>query len=121
MPIMQIDAVKGLERTLSRNPLIEEHYHAVKTAANRGEPFFLNSPRLAIGEKFTLRRHQAAKEKVETESKGSREFKHQWMVCGHHRNQWYPSLKANKMIWISPYLKGPEDKPMIVKTYKVAR
>lgn len=46
---------------------------------------------------------------------------HQWWVSGHIRAQWYPSLKAHKLIWIAPHLKGPDDKPIREKTYVVAR
>lgn len=40
------------------------------------------------------------------------EWSCQWIVRGHWRNQWYPSLTKNQPIWINPYLKGPEDKPL---------
>lgn len=36
----------------------------------------------------------------------------QWVVRGHWRQQWFPSKKANAPIWITPYVKGPEDKPL---------
>jgi hypothetical protein len=35
----------------------------------------------------------------------------QWLVKGHWRDQWYPSIQRHQPIWISPYMKGPEDKP----------
>jgi len=44
-----------------------------------------------------------------------------WWVSGHIRAQWYPSLKAHKLIWIAPHIKGPEDKPVKKKTYVVVR
>lgn len=37
---------------------------------------------------------------------------HQWIVSGHWRQQWYPSLNTNQPRWIMPYVKGPEDKPL---------
>lgn len=40
------------------------------------------------------------------------EWSHQWIVSGHWRQQWYPSLNANQPRWIMPYVKGPEDKPL---------
>lgn len=40
------------------------------------------------------------------------EWSHQWIVSGHWRQQWYPSLNANQPRWIMPYVKGPEDKPI---------
>jgi hypothetical protein len=40
------------------------------------------------------------------------DWSHQWIVSGHWRQQWYPSLNANQPRWIMPYVKGPEDKPL---------
>lgn len=42
-------------------------------------------------------------------------WSHRWMVSGHWRNQWLPSLKAHRLQWIAPYVKGPDDKPLVVK------
>lgn len=35
-----------------------------------------------------------------------------WIVRGHWREQWYPSLKKHQPKWITLYIKGPEDKPL---------
>lgn len=40
------------------------------------------------------------------------EWNCQWIVRGHWRDQWYPSIRRNQPIWITPYVKGPEDKPL---------
>lgn len=40
------------------------------------------------------------------------EWSHQWIVGGHWRQQWYPTLERNQPIWIMPHLKGPQDKPL---------
>jgi hypothetical protein len=37
-----------------------------------------------------------------------------WIVDGHWRQQWYPSLGMHRQIWISPYVKGPTDLPLVV-------
>jgi len=42
------------------------------------------------------------------------DWRNQWVVRGHWRRQWYPSIKMHRQIWISPYVKGPEDKPLKV-------
>lgn len=44
----------------------------------------------------------------------------QWLVRGHWRNQWYPSLKLNQPKWIMPYIKGPPDKPLVIREKAVA-
>ena len=35
-----------------------------------------------------------------------------WIVRGHWRQQWYPSLGIHQPKWVLPYVKGPEDKPL---------
>jgi hypothetical protein len=45
----------------------------------------------------------------------SANYSHRFIVGGHWRDQWYPSLNVHRQVWISPYVKGPEDKPLIVK------
>jgi hypothetical protein len=40
------------------------------------------------------------------------EWSCQWVVRGHWRNQYYPSVQGNIPIWILPYIKGPDDKPL---------
>jgi hypothetical protein len=37
------------------------------------------------------------------------EWTHRWVVGGHWRNQWYPTLDAHRQIWIADFVKGPED------------
>jgi hypothetical protein len=51
----------------------------------------------------------------ETDDVFGREWTHRWVVRGHWRNQWYPSEGVHRMVWIAPFVKGPEDKPLIVK------
>jgi len=46
---------------------------------------------------------------------GTVDWSHRWMVSGHWRNQWYPSLGRHQAKYIPPYVKGPEDKPFVPK------
>ncbi len=39
-------------------------------------------------------------------------WSYRWLVTGHWRQQWYQSEKAHHPIWIAPYVKGPEDRPL---------
>lgn len=50
-------------------------------------------------------------ELIGSEETEKREYFHRWIVNGHWRQQWYPSIEAHRPIWISPYVKGPEDAP----------
>ena len=43
------------------------------------------------------------------------EWSHRWVVTGHWRRQWYPSLDEHRLRYILPYVKGPDDKPIVVK------
>lgn len=54
-------------------------------------------------------------------AESSAAYRHRWVVRGHHRAQWYPSLSAHKVIWIAPHIKGPEDAPFASTTYRVKR
>lgn len=45
-----------------------------------------------------------------------REWQHQWLVAGHVRRQWYSTLGEHLPVWISPYIKGPDDKPFKKRT-----
>jgi len=50
------------------------------------------------------------------------DWSRQWWVRGHIRNQACgPGMKDHKLVWIPPYLKGPEDKPIVEKVYRVVR
>jgi len=55
----------------------------------------------------TLRKLRPNGERVN--SKGI-EYSHQWLVTGHWR-----SLPSNKYTWVRPHIKGPEDKPLLLK------
>jgi len=69
---------------------------------------------------ITLRRELVSKRAKPVESDGPTRT-NRWWVSGHIRAQWYPSLKAHKLIWVAPYLKGPEGKPIKERVYQVVR
>lgn len=43
------------------------------------------------------------------------DYSHRWIVSAHWRNQWLPSTKSHRQQLILPYVKGPEDKPLVVR------
>lgn len=43
----------------------------------------------------------------------SHEYHHQWIVRGHWRQQWYPTISDNRPVWIAPHLKGPDGAPLL--------
>lgn len=46
---------------------------------------------------------------------GGREYTHRWMVNAFWRKQWYPSEGRHKPKWIAPHVRGPADKPLVLK------
>ena len=56
-----------------------------------------------------LRRSEAHR----TAGHGGREWQHRWVVRMHKVRQWYPSLEQHKVIYRGPYVKGPDDKPLL--------
>lgn len=44
---------------------------------------------------------------------GDREYRHRWMVRGHWRQQWYPSIQQHRPMWIIPHVKGPDGAPLL--------
>jgi hypothetical protein len=42
-----------------------------------------------------------------------RDWHHRWVVRMHKVRQWYPSEQRHKVIYRGPYLKGPQDKPLL--------
>ena len=63
-----------------------------------------------------LRRESGEREEPTGESAN---YSHRFIVGGHWRNQWYATEEIHRQIWISPYVKGPADKPLIVKPRRV--
>lgn len=46
-------------------------------------------------------------------------YSHRFIVDGHWRNQWYPSIRAHRQIWIADFIKGDESLPLKVRAGRV--
>lgn len=55
------------------------------------------------------------------EGEGGTELTHRFWVRGHIRAQWYPSVQRHQLIWIAPYIKGPDGTTLVERAYDVAR
>jgi hypothetical protein len=42
-----------------------------------------------------------------------RTYKHQWVVRGHWRNQYYPSRNDHRPVYVPSHIKGPEGAPLL--------
>jgi hypothetical protein len=58
-----------------------------------------------------LRRAGSQEEEDSAES-SSAEWSCRWFVRGHWRNQFHPSDESHRPVWIAPYVKGPNDRPL---------
>jgi hypothetical protein len=68
-----------------------------------------------------LRRvQQQPEDRGDTEGSG-RDWRWRWLVSGHFRAQWHPSTQTHEIMWIAPYMKGPEDKPIKPRMFRVMR
>lgn len=64
---------------------------------------------------ITLRRYKEPQDELRDTEGNVVEWSHRWIVDGHWRNQYYASLGLHRQIYIAPHIKGPEDRPLIVK------
>jgi len=105
------------------SPYIDDTLHPLPRTIRREIERTPNMPKGGIDEETNvvlLRRRYSSNGKGAESGEGP-EWASRWWVSGHIRAQWYPSLKAHKLIFIGPYLKGPDDKPIKEKTYMVVR
>lgn len=54
------------------------------------------------------------------EQGGAPEWSHRWIVRGHWRQQFYPTTNTHRPVFIEPYVKGPEGKPLLPKQVQFA-
>jgi len=60
-------------------------------------------------------RREYAEDDHEPVEGGKVAWSRRWMVEGHWRNQYLPSTKTHRQQFIAPYVKGPTDKPLVVR------
>lgn len=58
---------------------------------------------------ITLRRREMTRYDGAGEAQ---DWQFRWAVRGHWRAQFYPSDKTHRPVWVQPYIKGPDDKPL---------
>lgn len=63
-----------------------------------------------------LRRHR---DPTAEPGEGKANYSHQFIVSGHWRNQFYPASGVHRQIWISPYVKGDESLPLVIRPRRV--
>lgn len=72
-----------------------------------------DAPLLQVATVATLRR-RAPSPPADADG-GDVAWTHRWLVSGHWREQYHPSTDSHETIWIAPYVKGPDQLPLITK------
>lgn len=63
---------------------------------------------------FDLRRTE--RREGDRSSESNVEWSHRWVVTGHWRQQPFgPGARQRRPTWIAPHIKGPEDRPLVLK------
>lgn len=94
---------------------------SVRTQERASGPFRKRWARADMPEKrvTVVRLRRPAQERDPDAEHRTVDWQSRWIVGGHWRNQWYASLGVHRQVWISPYAKGPEDKPLVLKKTRV--
>lgn len=60
-----------------------------------------------------LRRQYTPQDQDPDDGTGSRRYRHRWVVSGHWRNAWRPSVQEHRKVWVPSHVKGPEGAPLL--------
>jgi hypothetical protein len=99
-----------MQKLMAEKIVLRTRYKAHRTLRKQAGRVNLKIEDVTVVE---LRRRS---EKSESENGGSqREYSHQWVVRGFWRWQYYPASGTHKQKYIASHVRGPKDKPLIVK------
>ncbi|WP_062012147.1 hypothetical protein [Streptomyces hygroscopicus] len=70
------------------------------------------NPNLLTAVRYVQLRHRTVLGREHGDGSG-RGYRHRWIVRGHWRNDYYPSRKAHRPIWIDQHIKGPDGAPIL--------
>lgn len=102
---------------LHQKIVVADVQHIERHARKRIEQQLKRQPVLRL---VQLRRTEHVQPTDDTVDPAKREYSHRWTVDGHWRNQRVgPGRKETRLTWVMPYIKGPDDKPLVVSSKKV--
>lgn len=82
-----------------------DHVNATQTAR-------LQAERAGVPAEVRIVQLRRTDKRTDSDAAG-RDWQHRWVVRMHKVRQWYPSLQRHKVIYRGPYIKGPDDKPLL--------
>jgi hypothetical protein len=93
---------------INQSIFVTRHERATRATRKRAEAVLSDSE----CEVRVVQLRKRANPGEQTGEARSVEWSHQWVVSGHWRQQFYPSTGEHRPIFVLPYVKGPEDKPL---------
>jgi hypothetical protein len=87
---------------------------AVTDRRQPGGQFAKRAKRLDIEKRVVVVTLRRPKQDVEHDEVRAVDWAKRWVVSGHWRRQWYATLQTHRLIWIAPFVKGPDDKPLVI-------
>jgi len=103
-----VEIVQCILRLMAQTIAVRSEAHAPRAIRKRIERANFPTKRITV---VTLRRPEGERD---PDAHRDVAWTRRWIVDGHWRNQWHPSLGIHRQIWISPYVKGPTDLPLVV-------
>lgn len=81
--------------------------------APAGHAAGLAAQRAGVSPEVRVVRLRQAERTGDPAEPSGRQWHHKWVVRMHKVRQWYPSEQRHKVIYRGPYIKGPDDKPLL--------
>lgn len=100
------------QKLMAERIVTSERQHAIRPVRREAQRYGLDrgAPRV-----IELRRPRGDRDEEGPVREGAVDWTHRWIVGGHWRWQPYPKTGEVKQIWIAPYEKGPQDKPLVIR------
>jgi hypothetical protein len=115
VPTQVIGPVQCLWRLMAQTIAVRTQERASRAFRKRAAPVFKDAEKRIT----VVRLRRTYDDRTKEPEPGSVDWSHRWIVGGHWRNQWYASVQLHRQIWISPFVKGPADKELIVNKARV--
>ena len=109
-----IEFIRVLQRLMQERIVLKSRYTPQRPLRRRAQRAGMTE----INDVLVVELRRPRERGLDWEERGSGDevhYSHRFMVSGHWRNQWYPTEKTHRQKWISGYVKGPDDKPLILK------
>ena len=108
---MSLRQIQCFFRLTMQHITTHQQYRATRGTRRRAQRYKMPEKNVTV---IRLRRPKAHREGEPTPAN----YSHRFLVRGHWRNQWFPSLDTHRQIYIHDFIKGPEDKPLRISNIR---